>query len=1155
MEIAAEMGALRKEIGRLSGIVNKNIISTPEVTGLITENANNPENCTVDGMEGKGEPSILVKIAGETHLALLDSGSSLSLLGDHFIQLIRARGWTVQSYPQQVKLAAGKTTCTGKLCLKVKWAGGSRKQTFVLMPGLCKPIVLGRDFIGGSNISIHIKERGWTLGNSPQAIVPFDVNKVEIETEPETTCHAVCTEEPDVVTQLMKTVVCPDHMRAGLERVVEGYKSTFTKKPGLCTLVEHEINTDGETPSRCAQRPINEKKRAVLDECINKLLADDIIEPCSHRAGWSSATVIVDKKDGGKRLCIDYRLLNKKTKVQPYVMPRIDFTLSALGRAKIFTTLDLSQGYHQLRVRREDRHRTTFATHRGAFRYKRLPMGLIGSGYTFQKVINSVLNNGTTQCAYAMAFLDDIVVFSESWEQHVTHLEDVLRRLKSAGFTVNPSKVQLCTQTIKFLGHVIKPGTVAPNPDLVAAIKDLKTPRNTKDIQRVIGTAGFYRLYIKSFSTIALPLTRLLKKNMKWKWEKEQQDAFEMLKNQITADTCLALPDMSKEFTIQTDASFEGIGSCLMQEGDLGPRPIAFASRTLTPCEQNYTISELEALAVVWSVNHFLPYVEMSHFKIETDHNILKTMLTADWPKGRIRRWALRLMGLDCEIKYRKGSANVVADMLSRAPLTFQPSISRPRKVDDIFPIEEVGEETTKRGRFGFLTFEDSKIDSKEITHTEEQVLLTSEDEQLDLNDRATWVEHQKGDKALQKLKEDIEAGTNKNSSYVIAEDGLISRHLPGAATTSEHRTMVPTSLRGEVLRLFHDHALAAHMGYYKTLGRIQERYSWTSMRQDVSKYVKGCDVCQKSKARNSKPIGNMASRMAPSKFTDISCDLMGPYPSSTTTRNQYIFVIVDDFTKNSELYPLRKATGKAVADCLIDYCTRYGFPSRVRSDNGPTFAGKLWTQMCAQLGMSTRKTVPYRPCGNPCERTNRDIKQCLVTLTQAHKDWDRHLKAISFALRTAIHQTNGYSPAELTFGEQLRFPADLEAETNEQPDASSYATSLKNKIDAMTQIVRENKCDAHETQRRAYDKKHRPATFSVGQHVLRTTHPISNAAKGVCASLAPKRDGPWSISAKIGSNTYQLSDPITKRKVALCNADQLTPYTASQGYDLRQRS
>ncbi|KAM7308007.1 uncharacterized protein ISCGN_011642 [Ixodes scapularis] len=338
----------------------------------------------------------------------------------------------------------------------------------------------------------------------------------------------------------------------------------------------------------------------------------------------------------------------------------------SLGSAKVFTTLDCSRGFLQIQVAPDDVQKATFTCHRGLFEFTRLPFGLSNSPPSFQRLMDIVL--GDAKFNFAMAYMDDVVVFSNSFEEHLTHLEIVLRRMREAGLTINPDKVQLAASRVNLLGFIVDNGTLKPNDDKLGAILNYPAPRDVKCLQRFLGMVGFYRQFIPGCAELAQPLNQLLRKNSRWIWGREHDAAFASLAKAIADTASLHLPDLNRHFVVQTDASDYGVGAVFLQEHDGQLRPVAFASRTLTPSERNYSVTEKEGLAVMFALKKFDLYLDGTTFVIQTDHAALTWIHRLREPAGRLARWALTLQRYSYTVEYRKGSSNKVADALSRAP-------------------------------------------------------------------------------------------------------------------------------------------------------------------------------------------------------------------------------------------------------------------------------------------------------------------------------------------------------------------------------------------------------------------------------------------------------------------------------------------------------
>ncbi|POM73499.1 LOW QUALITY PROTEIN: Gag-pol fusion protein [Phytophthora palmivora] len=441
----------------------------------------------------------------------------------------------------------------------------------------------------------------------------------------------------------------------------------LTKPCGDCppstTLdVEHHIDTGTAAPIMMKRRRQAQTEEQTVDKNVDSMLNAGVIEESDG---------CLRKKGGEVRFCVDYRALNRITKKDVYPLPRIDETLEALGGACLFTTLDLRAGYWQIKVAKNDRDKTPFTTKRGLYRFKRMPFGLTNAPATFQRLMNGVLRglNWTT----CLVYLDDIVVFTQgNIERHVLQLAAVLERLSAAGLTLKLKKCMFAAESMEYLGHFLSKEGVRP-------LNSFRDPRPTDvvEIKRFVHLAGYYRKFIEAFGSIVKPMTRLLKKDTVWQWTEEQEFAFSRVKMILTTRPLLLYPNFRLPFRLITDASKVGLGACLMQDQGRGWQPIAYASKVNNDAEANYSITELECLAVVWSVKLFRPYLYGRAFTIITDDAALKWLMTRPNLAGRLHRWSLTLQEYEFDVLYAPGAINVVADDLSRAPAAVRSAAGR----------------------------------------------------------------------------------------------------------------------------------------------------------------------------------------------------------------------------------------------------------------------------------------------------------------------------------------------------------------------------------------------------------------------------------------------------------------------------------------------
>lgn len=448
-----------------------------------------------------------------------------------------------------------------------------------------------------------------------------------------------------------------------LKRILRNYKDILTDLPGTTDMGEHVIKLTTEQPLRMKPYPLPHSLRDTVKKEVQDMLKMDIIERSD--SPYSSPVVLVSKKDGSTRFCIDFRRLNKITQFDAEPMPNAEEIFVKLAKDNFFTKIDLTKGYWQIAVKPEDRPKTAFTTPDGLYQFRKMPFGLINAPATFSRLMRSLLHD----IEYVDNYIDDILIHTPSFEEHLQTLNTCLRHLRAAGLTARPSKCMVCFEKLEFLGHVIGRGELVPHQDKLEKIKKAKQPQTKKELRAFLGLAGYYRKFIANFAAIACPLTDKTKSKEpnKVEWSDSQELAFQTLKERLTSSPILHLPDIEKAFILRTDASSTGIGAILLQEHDDNVFPVAFASKKLLPREANYSVMERECLAVVWAIKKFQRYLYGREFTLQTDHEPLAYMQKAKVVNSRIMRWALSLQPYSIRIVAIKGSENVGADYLSRS--------------------------------------------------------------------------------------------------------------------------------------------------------------------------------------------------------------------------------------------------------------------------------------------------------------------------------------------------------------------------------------------------------------------------------------------------------------------------------------------------------
>jgi hypothetical protein len=455
-----------------------------------------------------------------------------------------------------------------------------------------------------------------------------------------------------------------DEQKEEAKKICQKFSSNLTDVPITTNLETCTIKVTEEKPVYVRPRPIPHAMVNTVEEELQEMLKLGVIEPAS--SPYNSPIVLVKKKEGSYRFCCDLRELNKVTVFDAEPITDVDHLFQSLGKAKYFTKLDLTKGYWAIPIAREDRDKTAFTTSRGQFRWVNMPFGLKTATGIFNRMMRKLLGPMNRNDVYH--FMDDVLIATETWKEHMIALEAVLKRLKEANLAAKPSKCYVGYSELPYLGHEIGRGRRWPEADKVEKISKATPPNTKKELRSFLGLTGFYRAYIKNYSTIAIPLSDMTKKEHpeKLRWNDESRQSFEMLKKMICESPVLCMPDYDKEFILRTDASDRGIGAILMQEHEGQLRPLAYQSKKLNGAESRYATVEKECLATVWGIQKFERYLYGRHFILETDHQPLKC-LQRQPTNPRLMRWALQLQPYSFTIRVIPGRENHGADYLSRA--------------------------------------------------------------------------------------------------------------------------------------------------------------------------------------------------------------------------------------------------------------------------------------------------------------------------------------------------------------------------------------------------------------------------------------------------------------------------------------------------------
>lgn len=894
-----------------------------------------------------------------------------------------------------------------------------------------------------------------------------------------------------------------------IKKVLLDYRDRFLNKiqstDVIQTHIKHRIITEPDA-RRVQSQPyvFGPAERKIESDAIDDMLSSGVIEPSA--SPWSSPVVLVRKKDGTIRFCIDYRRLNKVTVRDMYPLPRLDHTLDSLSGMVWFSTMDCVSGYWQILMHPDDVEKTAFATHRGLYQFKVMPFGLVNAPMTFQRAMDVILSG--LKYEICLCYLDDIIVFSRTWEEHLKNLRTVLERIKSAGIYLKPTKCQFARRSITFLGHQVSADGVTVTPEKVKAVLDFPTPSKAEDIKVFLGLVNFYRPFLRNIAQIQRPLTDLLKTDSKWSWNNAQQAAFDEIKHILTSKPILGLPDYDKPFILSTDASLSGIGAVLTQTSDNGlERVISYYSRPLQPAERNYSITELEALAMVKAIEHYRPYLFGRRFTVVTDHQALVYLHTNRQPTGRLARWQAALMDYDYDVVYRAGSKHTHADALSRYPvatLTPQPPAPWPWTRED---------------------------------------LIKAQDEDPSINFIKEFVVHKTFPRDhLQRFY------TLMYKREWLVEDNILYRLFDNPVIQSTVRQLVvPESFRKLVLEHSHDSVLGGHYGFNKMFYRVRQDFYWPGMSEDIRHYIQTCDSCNARKLSLDKQIGDLQPLQSHEPFDIIGVDLVGPLPT-TNEGYRYLLVVQDLFSKWVEAFPIRSKTAKEVADVLVrEVICRFGSPRQILSDNGKEFVNEILTEVCKVIGSVKIFTAPYRPqTDGQVERFNKTLVNTISHFTDEDaRNWNYFVPFACFAYRITRQTSTQASPFEILFGRIARSPLlnGILSPDDLKIDPTSYAHQVSKQFLFAYDIVRRHIKDAQDAMAYNYNLQRRDFSYGVGDMVWLFVNKRPN-------KFAPRFKGPYIITKKLSDLNYMVRDLNGKpRRRITVNVNQLKPFVSRHEY------
>lgn len=1009
---------------------------------------------------GDLRPYVSVKVGSLNLCGLLDSGSAVSILGNNSHSgVIASTGVPVcpSNNTSFVTASGHRLNTTGYINLPITFEGKTHILKMYIIPSVTSSLILGVDFWKKFQLlSKFSKSISLTKSTSQISSVEDSTKMLHSFSELSASQQTIAN---DVIAQ---------------------YKSISSEVAGLgrTHLTEHRIDTGDSPPIRQRYYRLPPEKLRIICHELDEMVQLGVVEPCE--SPWSSPVLLTPKKDGKLRFCLDSRKLNSITRKDAYKLPYISEILDNLKNAKYLSSIDLSKAFWQTPIAETDRDKTAFyVPSRGTFRFVTMPFGLTNAPATQQRLVDKLFYGPEFENS-VFAFLDDIILVSGDFQGHISLLNKVFTKLKSANLTINLEKSVFFRNELKYLGYIVNSKGLQVDPGKVDAILNFPTPTNKKEVKRFLGTASWYRRFVPNFSSIADPLNKLTstskKKASTFAWSKEADEAFNRLKECLVSAPTLSCPDYDKPFEVHTDASDYGIGALLTQTIDGVEHPIAYMSKSLSAAERNYSITEREALAVLAAIEHWRCYIDNGlKFTVYTDHSALKWFLNLNNPTGRLARWGVRLSAYNFEIKHRRGSDNVVPDALSRA-----------------CPISAIGSDV---------------LDHPKTT------------DQWYLN-----------------IFKKCHTAPSSIPNYIV-KNGALYRLMKSKCSLLKEfqwKEVVPKENRTTVINTNHTEPTAGHLGIFKTYKRLTLRYYWPGMHADVVKFISTCDACISHKHQNHAILGEMGRPKVCSRpFQTISIDLVGPLPP-TRKQNTHIFVVTCCFSKYCLLFPIRRASAEIITKLLEENVFLvHGIPSTVLSDNGKQFVSITFKSMLNKYKIPNLHYTPkYSPHVNTVERYNKTIMTAVSTFidNNDHRGWDQLLPQIQFAINSSVNEVTGFTPSFLVYGRELVTCGShyIDAECDDVEDIvyqprDAYADNLGclsnifNKVQSLL-------LQAHSRNSKTYNLRRLPAEFNVGDVVWKKTFYQSDKDKRFSKKLAPKYLK-CKVIGKRSPLVYELSD------------------------------
>jgi transposase InsO family protein len=935
--------------------------------------------------------------------------------------------------------------------------------------------------------------------------------------------------------------------------------------------VYHYINTHDECPIKQRMRRTPFHFESEEEGHLKKMLDSGVISESSSE--YAHPVCLIRKRDGGIRYCIDLRKLNEKTIKDTFPLPKIEQCLDTLSGSQYFSTLDLASGYWQIEIAPEHRHKTAFLTKFGLFQHEKMAFGLCNAPATFQRAMQQVLSG--LLWTKALVYIDDVIVLGDSFGTSIENLREIFNRFLENNLKLKPKKCTLFQKKVEYLGRLVSPEGTTLKSGHVELMRKWPIPSSKKELESFLGFANYHRNYMKNYSKLSDPLYKYLSSvsNGPMVLPGNLVDIVNVIKEQIIDAPVLPYPDPESTFILDCDASHTAIGCELSQVVNGEERVVSFASFSLNPAQRRYCTTRKELLAVVRFTEHFKHYLLGRPFICRTDHNSLTWLMGFKNIEGPLARWLEYLAQYDMVLVHRPGKKHINADVLSRIPDPDVPCSNYRSNVrlEDLpcFQDGKVCNYCQKMSdqweRFDNdidyvvpltvrLTSASSSNENSNKNSTSDQNSISDlwfpsytatdlrkhQESDADLKTIINWLESERiptqaqlalsgpGVRHYWQLRSQL--FFSDKVLYYKWEDPLEPKNL----------FVVPSILQDEVLKLNHDIRDAGHLGQHNTYSRVKNSFYWFRMRSDINLYVRTCAKCNTNKKPSRKKRAGLGEFHAGAPMDRVHIDVLGPFTKSPKG-NTVILLVIDQFTKWLECFPLPDQSAELVAKTVLDeFFARFGCPLEIHTDQGKNFMSNLFSSLCNLLQITKKRTTSYHPQSNgQVERMNRTLLQMLRCLRDKNiKNWDLYVPQLCGAIRSTLNRSTGFTPNKLMLGREVFKPCNLvfgvpnDDRLPRSPEV--YVRDMEDILRQVHAVARENLQQSVSVNKRDYDLRIRQAQYDVGDFVyVLNNHPTP----GISRKLQPIYKGPFLVVKVLSEVLYRLRD---RRREFVTHHDRL---------------